>query len=146
MAMLQRVPFMVVACVIAMQFIWALGLAIDPSSQNATAVFALMAIARDPIAVSHILIISTLLATVGFLSSNFIIKVLFLIPQQVLLTISAVGCFNAMYNSAFADGVERTRWFIILDQSPVMLFWIGHTIVLVILAAYPDNDHHASVA
>ncbi len=144
--MARRVPFIVVACVIAMQFIWAVGLAIDPSSQNATAVFALMAMTKDPMAVSHLLIVSTLLATIGFLSSNLFVKIIFLIPQQILLTISAVGCINAMYSSSFADGVIRSRWFIILDQSPVVLFWIGHTIVLIIMASHRDNDRDATLA
>lgn len=144
--MIRRVPFMVVACVIAMQFIWAIGLAIDSSSHYATAVHALMALTQDQMAVSRILIVSTLLATVGFLSENLLVKIMFLLPQQVLLTISAIGCISAMYSSSFADGVIRSRWFIILDQSPVVLFWLGHTIVLLIMAAHRDNDHRATMA
>jgi hypothetical protein len=53
-----------------------------------------------------------------------------LLPQQVLLIISAEGAVSAMINSAFADGVIRPRPFLIADQLPIVLATVLHTMAL----------------
>lgn len=54
----------------------------------------------------------------------------FLLPQQFLLTVSAVGALAAMISGHFADGVIRPHEFIIADQAPAVLLAFMHAIAL----------------
>jgi hypothetical protein len=54
-------------------------------------------------------------------------SLLCLIPQQIFLVISAVGAVHAMSAGQFADGIERSRYFIVGDQAPAVLAAFGHT-------------------
>lgn len=60
-------------------------------------------------------------------------KIVYLMPQQLLLGISAAGAMLAMYHGHFADGVARDNTFIIADQMAVVLTWTFHTVALMFL-------------
>jgi hypothetical protein len=49
-----------------------------------------------------------------------------LTPQGLLLTMAALGACNAIWFSHFADGVERSRWFIAADQQWALWLWAFH--------------------
>lgn len=55
------------------------------------------------------------------------VRLLELMPQQALLIFSAVGAAIAIGNSAFADGVARSREFIAADQCQAILLAVFHT-------------------
>lgn len=59
------------------------------------------------------------------------INVIMLIPQQIILVISAFGAIRAMALGTFADGVLRPVPFLIADQAPAVLAAFFH-----ILAVY----------
>jgi hypothetical protein len=61
---------------------------------------------------------------------NPITALCLIIPQQILLIISAEGAIVAMIQSAFADGVIRPRAFLIADQCPVIIATLLHTFAL----------------
>jgi hypothetical protein len=63
------------------------------------------------------------------------LKIYFLLPQQLVLGISAAGSILAMYNSHYADGVPRAASFIIADQLAVVLTWMFHTLAILYLYA-----------
>jgi hypothetical protein len=65
--------------------------------------------------------------------SRGLIYVWLLIPQQIVLMMSAAGAITAVYLSHFADGVERARIFIAADQIPVVLAALGHTAAIIAL-------------
>lgn len=44
-----------------------------------------------------------------------------MIPQQILLLVSGLGSLHAVVLGAYADGVVRPWYFILLDQMPVIL-------------------------
>lgn len=53
-------------------------------------------------------------------------KALVIIPQQLLLFVSAAGVLKHMALGEFADGAERAHEFIAADQMMVVLISIGH--------------------
>ena len=58
-----------------------------------------------------------------------------LIPQQVLLMLSAWASGFAIYNQQYADGVPRPFVFIFCDQLPNILAMLAHTGYVVEVAA-----------
>jgi hypothetical protein len=117
----------------ALFMLWAVGLSVDASSRYATAVFTLMAIMGDAGRASVILFLVAECAVAGFLAPGKTWRIGLIIPQQLVLTLSAVGVINAMYLSQFADGVIRSRWFLINDQGAIVMLFIGHTVALLLM-------------
>ncbi len=64
-------------------------------------------------------------------------ELLCLMPQQFLLMLSAFGAINAIWISAFADGIVRARSFLAADQGIAILVAIFHT--LTILEVFGGN-------
>jgi len=60
-------------------------------------------------------------------------KIWFLLPQQLVLGISAAGSAIAIANSHYADGVPRPMTFIAADQLAVLLTWVAHTASIMFL-------------
>ena len=52
---------------------------------------------------------------------------LWLMPQQILMMMTALGCLVAVIQQRYADGVPRPWPFILSDQLPVILLAIFHT-------------------
>lgn len=58
-------------------------------------------------------------------------SIVLLLPQQVILVMAAGSAIEAMVNSHFADGVVRSRSFIIADQSVFVLLAIYYTLAII---------------
>jgi len=54
-----------------------------------------------------------------------------LIPQQVFLTLAATAASVAIYESAFGDGVVRSRYFIAADQAPIIIAAFLHSAIII---------------
>lgn len=61
------------------------------------------------------------------------LKMFYLLPQQLVLGVSAAGGVLAIIHSHYADGVPRPGTFIAADQAAVILTWIGHTAAMMFL-------------
>lgn len=59
---------------------------------------------------------------------------LHLIPQQVVLLVSALGGARAIVDGHYADGVERSSAFIAADQLPIILLALLYTVVVLEVA------------
>lgn len=114
---------------IVLHFVWAAAILIDPQAVNATSVHALHRLLQSPREVALVAGMCSALATLGIMCRLPWVAIL-LMPQQLLLMISAAGAFEAMWLSQYADGVFRARSFIIVDQAPVVLAAFGHTIAI----------------
>lgn len=66
-------------------------------------------------------------------------KLVCLLPQQMVLGISAAGATVAVFTSKYADGVPRPATFIAADQLAVVLTWGGHTFALMLLYLIHTN-------
>lgn len=64
-----------------------------------------------------------------------------LLPQQVLLTLSAYAATAAVIAGHYGDGLPRPRLFILADQAPAILALILHTAAVIeIHARTPDSE------
>jgi hypothetical protein len=123
------ISLMVLFCV-ALHLCWAAILLVDTSAIGATPVAALRARIGDTY------LVWTLLAAAGLASLALWLRrpwiVLLLLPQQILLAISAEGAASAILLAQFADGVIRPRAFIAADQLYVILAAIGHAAAMLV--------------
>lgn len=72
------------------------------------------------------------------------LKLVCMLPQQLVLGISAAGAILAIVHSQYADGVPRPITFIAADQLAVILTWLAHTIAMLML--YLIHTHKLSAA
>ena len=63
-------------------------------------------------------------------------EILALIPQEIVLSISAAGALKAMWTGSFADGVLRSNVFIAADQVYSVILAIGHALAIIFHARY----------
>lgn len=54
-----------------------------------------------------------------------------LLPQQMLLLLTAFSALDAVIGSAYSDGVIRSRAFIGADQLPIVIIVVMHTAALI---------------
>lgn len=59
------------------------------------------------------------------------ISFIFLIPQQYVLTYSAVAAGQAIWLGQYGDGVLRPSLFIAADQLPVILIAVFHSLAII---------------
>ena len=59
---------------------------------------------------------------------NMMYRIALLLPQQILLVVVALGALWFVILSSYADGVLRSRWFILADQVPIMWLFVLHTV------------------
>lgn len=109
---------------------WAILILMDSSAMNATAVHAIAAVFVYPTLTALVIGGASLLACVGLWTRRPSVMLL-LLPQQVVLMMSAAGAIEAMWLSQFADGVLRPWQFIAADQLYSVVAAIGHTIAII---------------
>lgn len=128
----------VVGITVALHLTWATGLFFEPSAINATALHTMLILTGDPFLSALIFGMVAILAMLGILTNPLADRILLILPQHLVLWVSTVGVFYAMYMGQFADGVPRSHWFLIVDQIPVVLLAFGHTVALILMA----RGHH----
>jgi hypothetical protein len=129
------ISYPITVCItIALHVIWAVSLVIDPTAINATGLRTMLLVARDTDMAAAIFAAVAVAATVGLISKGRFLRVLLILPQQAVLWFSVMGAINAMWLGQFADGVQRSHWFLIVDQMPVVLIALGHTLALLLIA------------
>lgn len=118
---------------ISLHFLWAVFILIDPAAIDATAVSALHRFIQPPLVLAFVIALASILATIGIFSRKVWVSLL-LMPQQILLMVSASGAIEAMWIGQFADGVTRPAAFIAADQIYSVLAAIGHTVAIIVHA------------
>lgn len=114
---------------IALHLVWAVIISVDQAALGATAVDALHRHIQSVPALIAVLVIAAFLAAIGLFTTTPWI-VLLLIPQQVLLMMSASGAVEAIWLAQYADGVVRPRAFLAADQIYSVLAAVCHTIAI----------------
>lgn len=123
-----------VSYAIVMHLVWAVILAFgDPGVTDATALNALSRFIH-PIPVLIFSITAAALMAVWGMLTSLPWVVLLLMPQQILLMMSAAGAFEAIWLGQFADGTIRPRDFIAVDQIYSILAAVGHTFAIALHA------------
>lgn len=123
---------LIIVYVAALHLFWASTLSGSPDAAMAT-----------PMAGLHILGPRSIVATVLLLSaagSLFAVTVhrwwvmWFLIPQQILLSLSLGTALQAVISQQYADGVLRPWAFIATDQAPTIILALVHAVAVLLFA------------
>jgi ABC-type Na+ efflux pump permease subunit len=110
---------------VTLHMIWAVLLVLNVGATGATAVHGPAKLFPNHYGLAALLVIVAGCALLGiYMDGPSATKILLLVPQQLMLGLSAAAALNAMTDGHFADGVERSRAFIIADQSPAVLAFI----------------------
>lgn len=89
----------------------------------------------QPALASLLIIVATLaLAGIFWRYDQPVRRIALLVPQQIVLGISAAGALRAMYLGRFADGAPRAHSFIMADQAPMVLAFATHSMTILFLA------------
>jgi hypothetical protein len=113
---------------ISLHYVWSVILLTDSAALRVTAVDALHRFIPMPwlpmvlAAVASLALIAMAAQPPWF--------VVLLLPQQILLVMSAAGAVEAIWIAQYADGAIRDRAFIAADQFYSILACIGHTVAI----------------
>ena len=86
---------------------------------------------------NHFAVGSTLLASSALAALRIYARIegrrgfALLLPQELLLSTSAIGAAYRAYIHAYADGVPRPFFFIMPDQLPIIAIFVIHSAMLV---------------
>lgn len=130
---LQHSHYLIILYAIVLHLTWAVLLLIDADTGFATAVHTLEFFVVPARATDMYLSVAVF-ALVGLIYPKGIFSSLCLLPQQLVMMISAGGAAWAMWLGQFADGVQRSHSFIIADQAPAVIAAILHTYAVVMIA------------
>lgn len=115
---------------VALHLWWTLMIALDAAALHATGVASLYRYIHHRDVLAAVIGAAAVMALSGlFVRASWM--VLLLVPQQVILMMSAAGAIDAMWLAQFADGVIRPRAFIAADQMYSVLAAIGHTMAII---------------
>jgi hypothetical protein len=136
----RLIHFPIILIAISQQLIMGLLLLIDPEVHMVTAIHSVYQIVRPQSLIGFFMIAAAVLAIVGFQLRRKIDTILCMIPQQLLLYISAGGSFRAIWLGQFADGVERSHAFLLADQAPSILIALFHSWAIVLILIFSEKD------
>ena len=124
-----KYPIIILYCIF-LHILWGVLLVVDYTSGNITTLYDLTHLFGH--ALPYILIgVASLAAYPLFFSMGLVWSIIMIIPQQLILMISAMTAINAMICGCFADGVIRSHLFLVSDQGTFVLAAIFHTLALI---------------
>lgn len=130
--------FPIILIAIVQQYVWATSIALDSSAVGTTAASVpALFLGRDWLVI--VLFVTATLAVAGFHFPKKLWNVFALLPQQALLFMSAAGALEAVRISSFADGVERSRAFLLVDQCPAILIAFFHMWAIFLIMRYGED-------
>ncbi len=113
---------------VAVHLVWGLGLLLSDKVAKITAIAAL---SYGQYTVALLMIGAALTASLSMTKyDNTRVGLTLLLPQQILLMISAGGAIVASIHGVYPDGYVSTSLFITTDQSPVVLTAVFHTLAI----------------
>jgi|GEM_PF-6939646 hypothetical protein len=127
----------------ALHLLWAFLLVYNPDSIGATAIKVFtdsIDIAGTAVAFSCV----ALWAIIGIVTEEAPTRwwrAVFLSPQQMVLTISAIASMTAVLSGSYADGTERSWSFILADQAPHILLALFYFLSLLCIIHYDLRTH-----
>lgn len=120
---------------VALHGLWCIGLLISTDPMGATAVHGPAMLFPNRFGLAIVLVAVAGCAIGGIFMRLGTSKILLLVPQQLMLGVSAASAMQAIVAGQFADGVPRPTWFIIADQSPAIVALFVHSMTILYLAA-----------
>jgi hypothetical protein len=124
------------ACLL--HYVWALLLALSPAAAHSTPVAVIVSALGGRWQAVAALLACAVLAQLAPLARRVLLPV-FLVPQQLLLLMSAGAGLYAASAGHYADGVARGWPFILGDQAPVILVAFLYTTALLTYRAADER-------
>jgi uncharacterized membrane protein YgcG len=123
-------PVAIVWCAVALHLLWGCLLLVSGRVLGATALHAFAGLPR--LLTAGIMFSVAAMAAVGVTRHGpRRVTLALLLPQQAVLSISAMSAVSAVAESKYGDGVPRPWYFILADQAPVIMTMVLHTIAVV---------------
>jgi hypothetical protein len=124
-------PVWIIWYAVALHALWGVLLLVDAPAVGATPLSVYRALPR--VAVATGLLLAAALAVYGSTGTRgpATLRVLALMPQQGLLSVSAMASVVAVAAGRYGDGLARPRLFIMADQAPIILTMLLHTVAVV---------------
>lgn len=117
--------------VILLHTVWGITLLFSPAPLNITAIHTMLDLRLvSPEGAAARYLSASLLAIMALFMPPRT-AILFLIPQHVLLAVGAYGATVAIIAGRFADGVVRDSAFLLTDQSPAIIMYVLHIVILI---------------
>ncbi len=124
----MRSSHLVIWYAICLHWIWGTLLLMSPTPLWVTGIATIPSLGFvDASTVGAFYLAIAFMALMGLAAPKYV-GTIFLLPQQIVLVLSAYGAIHAMHTGAFADGVIRSTPFIIADQLPAVLLAVFHII------------------
>jgi len=122
-----------VAYAVALHYLWAACVVVDRTALYATALHVFYAVMGWPhwIMPAVFAAVATMAMMALFLPDVGKVAIALMLPQQVMLMISAYGAIQATVAGHFGDGIERSHTFILADQAPAIIAAVGHTLAII---------------
>src|SRR5262249_38743661 len=114
------------------QMVTAISILWDSEARFSTSVHVL-SVSMSEHAIPPLLILAAALAIGGFFTVKKITNIMCLLPQQLLLFLSAGSSTKAIIDGHFADGVIRSHAFLLSDQSPAILIAMFHAWAIMLI-------------
>lgn len=119
---------LIVFYAVCVHYAWAGMLYFDNSASWATPIAPVWHLFHEYTA--HALALFATLALASLFMRDRTPRVMFLIPQQFVMMLSAGGCIVAVWSGQYADGVVHPRLFIAADQFTAILFPALHAVAM----------------
>ncbi len=128
---------LVVMWAAALHIVWAIVIILTHQTFAFTNAEFINGILPNPYIQGGFLLVVSTLALTGLVWKKLehsISRLFLLIPQQLVLMVSAGSSISAIIYGHYGDGVARTWQFILLDQSPFIVGTGIHTYIVIIVA------------
>jgi hypothetical protein len=123
-------PVAIIWCAVGLHVLWGCLLLVNGKVLGTTALHAFADVPR--LVTAAVLLVAAAMAAFGAARNEHRwLSLTMLLPQQGILSISALSAVIAVIHSQYGDGVPRPWYFILADQAPVILTMMLHTIAVV---------------
>ena len=123
---------LVIMYAVALHAVWGMCALIDVSAYNGTALSGVHALFGE--LTPYVCLSVASLAIAALYIRSMLYGFILMMPQQCLLFISAFAALHAVVDAQFADGVIRSREFILADQAPAIIGATAHTLAMIKIA------------
>jgi hypothetical protein len=135
-------PVWIIWYAVALHALWGVLVLVDGAAEGATPLSAYRAQPRAVVGLALLAVAALAAYGVSQTRRHPTLAMLALMPQQGLLSVSAMASVLAVAAGKYGDGVVRPRLFIMADQAPIILTLVLHTLA-VVLTYMPRPGHDA---
>ena len=134
---LRNFPIILMATI--HQYVGAVALMLDAASSKATNLHILHQIVPRYSLIEFLLFLVPTIALLGFFARRKVTTLICLVPQQLLLFLSAGSAVRAIALGSYPSGVFRSPAYIAADESLTILIAIFHTWAMLLILRYSDD-------